>query len=65
MHAGRWEKACSAFDQLVELPSSDRLERLEAISFTDPELREALDALLNSDAAADSILGRIEPPLEL
>jgi serine/threonine protein kinase/tetratricopeptide (TPR) repeat protein len=55
-----WAELCALFDALVELDSAARAERLAAIGLSDPTARDALEALLDADANADSGLNRLD-----
>lgn len=59
-HLEQWENVWAAFDALVELDAGARAERLAAIGASDPDVRRALEELLEGDANAGSRLGRIE-----
>ena len=64
MHAtdnDRWTRVRVLFDELVDLPASERSARLEASGASDPETRRLVEALLNGDARADERLAHIEP----
>ena len=63
MDPRRWEAIQAAFDQLVELDRAERASRLAAIGTTDPELRDAVEALLHADAEASERLARVEAAL--
>ena len=63
MDARRWEAVRAAFDEVVELGEAERASRLATIGRTDPELRDAVDALLSADADADARLAPVESPL--
>ncbi len=52
----RWRRADTLFTELVELDPAARSERLAKIGTTDPELRSAVEALLEGDAIADARL---------
>jgi serine/threonine protein kinase len=54
--ADRWRDAAALFHELVELEASSRSERLTGIGNSDPELRAAVEALLDGDAIADEML---------
>jgi serine/threonine protein kinase len=51
-----WQRARPLFDEIVELESGSRRERLEEIGRTDPTLREAVEWLLSADDDADAAL---------
>src|SRR5215210_1271146 len=59
----RWREIRTVFDDLVELESSARAERLAALDRTNPELRRAVEALLRADPDADLRLARITSAL--
>ena len=59
-HLEQWENVWAAFDALVELDAGARAERLAAIGASDPDVRRALEELLEGDANAGSRLGRVE-----
>lgn len=61
MDARRWDEVRALFDEIVELSGSERARKLAAISVTDPELRGAVDLLLQGDAGADLWLASLEP----
>ncbi len=52
----QWLRARSLFDELLELDSSKRHERLEAIGEEDPVIRKAVERLLVADAGSDAAL---------
>ncbi len=56
MDPERWSAVRAAFDQLVELDLGARAERLAALSAGDPDLRRAVEALLEADAEAEERL---------
>ena len=60
MNAQRWEEIQASFDQLVELDASERAGRLATLASTDPELHQALESLLEADAAASAQLAPID-----
>jgi tetratricopeptide (TPR) repeat protein len=68
MDSERWHEVRAAFDELVELDASRQAERLAALQATDPELRRAVEALLQADADADARLAPVAlallPPTE-
>ncbi|HEY7612611.1 MAG TPA: serine/threonine-protein kinase, partial [Gemmatimonadales bacterium] len=53
----------SAFDEIAGLDGASRLARLTAIGATDPKLRQAVEALMEADSRADTILTRVESVL--
>ncbi|MEM9530245.1 MAG: serine/threonine-protein kinase [Pseudomonadota bacterium] len=55
------------FDELLDLSEHQRTARLNTLATTDPALHQALQALFDSDARAESILGDLtaEPPVAL
>jgi tetratricopeptide (TPR) repeat protein len=50
--AERWHATCELFHQLSELDDPARLKQLVEIGSTDPEMRDAVEALLAGDDAA-------------
>ena len=65
MNAQRWEELQLAFNQLVEMDSSERASRLARFAIGDPELHRALESLLAADADADARLAPIDSALLL
>lgn len=62
MDATRWESVCATFEALVELEPSVRHVQLAAVAATDPDLRRAVQLLLDADAnAAAQIAARLAP----
>ena len=59
----RWEQIRTAFDEIVELDTARRDQRLKTIGAKDPELRSSLEALLQADARANAWLAPVESPL--
>jgi tetratricopeptide (TPR) repeat protein len=59
MDAERWRTVRATFDELVELDPARRDERLATLGAADPELRRALDALLEADAEVDARLAPV------
>jgi hypothetical protein len=53
-------RLCAAFDTLVQLDASARVERHDDVGDSDPEYRRALEELLEADANAASWLHRID-----
>ncbi len=60
MDGERWRLLKDAFASLSELPPPERLERLAALSERDPDLAARVQALLDADARADSLLHRFD-----
>jgi hypothetical protein len=60
MNAQRWEQIQVGFDQLVELDAPHRTARLATLASSDPELHQALESLLEADAAASAQLASID-----
>ena len=52
----RWQATCELFHQLSELDEPARLQQLVEIGSTDPAMREAVEALLAGDDAAEERL---------
>ena len=63
MNTQRWEEVQISFDELVELDATERAARLATLAIRDPELRRALESLLDADAEADAHLAPIEAAL--
>ncbi len=59
----RWEQVRAAFEEIVELDTVQRDQRLTTIGAKDPELRSTLEALLQADAEANAWLAPVETPL--
>ncbi|MFN8666337.1 MAG: protein kinase [Gemmatimonadaceae bacterium] len=59
--AARWTRLRALFDELVELDATERLRRLETLGASDPDLRRAVEALLDADATADERLASLDP----
>jgi hypothetical protein len=59
----RWEQIRTAFDEIVDLDTARRDQRLKTIGAKDPELRSSLEALLQADARANAWLAPVESPL--
>jgi len=57
---GEWAALCAAFDRLVELDAGARAEELAALGAADPEVRRALEELLEADADSAARLCRID-----
>ena len=57
----RWTRVRVLFDELVDLPASERSARLESSGASDPETRRLVEALLIGDARADERLAHVEP----
>lgn len=60
MDGERWRLLKDAFASLSELPSAERLERLAALGERDPDLAARVQALLDADTRADSLLHRFD-----
>lgn len=56
----RWRETCQLFHELSDLGTVERLKRLIQIGATDPELRDAVEALLAGDDAADERLAPLK-----
>jgi len=56
---GRWAEISALFDELVELGAKHRIDRLEAIDRSEPELAAELRALLAADESASPMLGSV------
>jgi hypothetical protein len=52
VNAQRWGEIQAGFDAIVELSPTERANRLDSLASTDPEMHEALQSLLRSDAEA-------------
>ncbi|MBA3672902.1 MAG: hypothetical protein H0W68_12900, partial [Gemmatimonadaceae bacterium] len=52
----RWQRTRSLFDELIEMDSTARLSRLEAIGAEDPVLREEVERLLLADHGSEAAL---------
>jgi tetratricopeptide (TPR) repeat protein len=59
MDSQRWREIRALFDELVELEPSRQAERLAGLGTNDPELRQAVEALLQADAVADDRLAPV------
>ncbi len=53
MESQRWRAVRAVFDEVVELAPGARADRLAALAAADPELRRAVETLLQADAAAE------------
>src|SRR5688572_10542189 len=60
MDSERWRKVRRVFDEVVDLTSHEREERLGQIERDDPALRREVERLLEVDADAEARLGQIE-----
>jgi Tol biopolymer transport system component len=60
MDSQRWHTIRTAFDELVELDADSRAGRLAVLGETDPELREAVESLLEADAEAGPRLAPLD-----
>ncbi|MFL5607562.1 MAG: protein kinase domain-containing protein [Gemmatimonadaceae bacterium] len=56
----RWGAIQTNFDELVDLEANDRASRLAMLTSIDPELRRAVEALLEADANASVQLAPLE-----
>ena len=56
MNAQRWERVQAIVDELIDLEADERATRLAVLSRTDPELGQAVEALLESDSQASADL---------
>jgi predicted ATPase len=63
MDAERWTALKTTFDELLELPQTERSKRLARLATRDPELSHQLVRLLAADASADRLLSPLESPL--
>ena len=63
MNAQRWGEIQAGFDAIVELTPADRANRLKSLASADPEMHEALQSLLRSDAAASRELAPVAAAL--
>lgn len=63
MEPERWQAVRAAFDELVELDSAKRAERLAMLGTTNPELRASVAVLLDADGIADNQLAELESAL--
>ncbi|HEX9128892.1 MAG TPA: protein kinase [Gemmatimonadaceae bacterium] len=59
MNAQRWGEIQAGFDAIIELAPADRASRLQSLATSDPEMHEALQSLLRSDAAASRELAPV------
>jgi tetratricopeptide (TPR) repeat protein len=55
-----WARVSEVFSELVTLDSGERRLRLHSLGDTDPDLKEAVESLLEADASADGRLERYE-----
>jgi Tol biopolymer transport system component len=60
MDSQRWHTIRTAFDELVQLDADSQAGRLAALGETDPELREAVQSLLDADAEAGARLAPLD-----
>ncbi len=58
MDSRRWEEVQRLFHQMADLPGDEQQPALEAACGGDADLREQVAALLQADAAGDSLLDR-------
>jgi serine/threonine-protein kinase len=63
VNAQRWGEIQAGFDAIVELTPADRANRLQSLASSDPEMHEALQSLLRSDAAASRELAPVAAAL--
>jgi serine/threonine-protein kinase len=63
VNAQRWGEIQAGFDAIVELTPTDRANRLQSLAGTDPELHDALQSLLRSDAVASRELASVAAAL--
>ena len=59
----RWETVRTRFDELVDLPHSERAERLRELDREDPELGSALASLLEADERSGPVLAELDATL--
>ncbi|HVF39156.1 MAG TPA: hypothetical protein VM939_04590, partial [Gemmatimonadaceae bacterium] len=52
-----WQRARPLFDELIDLDTGERGQRLEAIGKEDQALRDAVEQLLKADAGSEAALG--------
>ena len=55
-----WSRVSRVFNELVEMDSGERRVRLLSLGDTDPDLRRAVESLLEADADADTQLERYD-----
>ena len=60
MDAQRWSEIRAVFDEVVELNTEQRKQRLAAVAAIDPGLRRQVEALLSADAELTADLAAIE-----
>ena len=65
MNAERWEQVQVAFNELIELDTSERARLLARLAIGGPELHRALESLLEADAKVDARLAPIDSALLL
>lgn len=63
IYGPRWREIQNTFDDLVELDSGERSDRLTALGSADPELRAAVESLLIADSDAVDRLDAFEGQL--
>ncbi len=59
MDPDRWRRIEELFERTADLPPEERRRLLEAECGDDPALRREIEAVLEADAAADGIAGRL------
>ena len=62
MSVDHWERVQLLFDELVELDTGRRRERLELLSRTDPGLSDELRSLIDAHERAGNFLGLVGAP---
>jgi serine/threonine-protein kinase len=65
VNAERWEQVQVAFNELIELDTSECADRLARLAIGDPELHRALASLLEADGEAEARLAPIDSALLL
>lgn len=63
MVPARWNEIQALFEELIELPPSDRVARLAAISDRDAALYDSIDSLIKADSEAHRWLASVESAL--
>jgi eukaryotic-like serine/threonine-protein kinase len=59
VNAQRWREIQAGFDAIVELTPADRANSLKSLASVDPEMHDALQSLLRSDASASRDLAPV------
>jgi eukaryotic-like serine/threonine-protein kinase len=63
VNAQRWREIQAGFDAIVELTPADRANSLKSLASADPEMHDALQSLLRSDASASRDLAPVAAAL--